>query len=373
MQTLTLPARLESIQALRGFAAVLVLLYHIKILQVFHITELNPPYLITELKRIEGLMLRGYSGVDLFFVISGFVMFYIAGDAKAGLLNATRFLKRRIIRLYPIWWVFCGILVLYYIFTIGAPVKPSTVPEGTPNWLFLLKSAALFPQAKEPILGVGWTLIHEMYFYLVFTALLFVPSQHRIKAITIWLLLTSTAFFFGPKEIIASGYFGLTGSLLSLEFIAGVFAASLILRRRIFMPKAILITAAILFLSGLVFYTELSQTQRLWGRVAIFALPFALMVYGAAALEVQNKLIIMRPLIWLGDVSYSLYLSHLLVIGVLIRIWHHLPFPPIGAEGGVDNLIYSVVTCLSCLFTAAAFYYLLERPVVRLLYRVAKT
>jgi len=361
--------RLSSIQALRGLAALLVLLFHIIQLQRIHIIGMDAPNLGEEMALLRGPFRQGYAGVDLFFVISGFIMVYIAGDLKRGATSALTFLRRRIIRIFPLWWVFCAILMLYYMATLGAAVSPRTVPAGTPEWLFLVKSAALIPQSMEPILGLGWTLIYEMYFYIVFAALLFLPAKWRMTAMAIWALITLSLYALNPPPVLAGTYPQLFSSLLTLEFIAGAFAGWLVLRGKTFAPKAIFAVGAIGFIAALCLYTDTSEVHRTWGRVAVFTLPLAALVYGAAATERVYTLRLPRALTWLGNISYSLYLSHILVLGVLIRIWPKLPLPSIGSQGSLDNWLYAAIAIPICLITAALFYYAAERPLLLFLRR----
>lgn len=355
---------LYSIQALRGIAALLVLFFHIFELQ--SLTPGNPKDLI------DGPWARGYAGVDLFFVISGFIMVYITDARQGSLANAGRFIANRVTRIYPLWWLLCAILAAYYILTTGRAVSPDLSGRINGDGLYLLRSFLLIPQDVPPINGLGWTLIHEMYFYVIFAVLLLLPARARYFGLWIWGVVTALLFGFGFAAYQAGSVLQLGASLLTLEFLAGAGAAWLILRGYVFAPKLCLILGIICAICALLFYKERGQDLMLWGRVAVYTLPFALIIYGAVALERAGRLSVPRALIRLGDWSYSLYLSHLLVLGVIIRILPKVSDSLAPTAAGITgNLIFIGLGLGAAIGAAALFYYGAERPLLRLMRRSA--
>lgn len=364
------PVRLLSVQALRGVAALLVVFFHIYELQRLAFTAPNAPEgAVVDLASISGPWMRGYAGVDLFFVISGFIMVYITAGICPAWRESARFLRNRAIRIYPLWWIFCVLLMVYYLVSTGVPYSPDAVAESTRTLPYLLKSAFLIPQADFPILGVGWTLIHEAFFYAVFAGLLLLAFKFRIAALLVWAALVIIAGIMGWSRAPATSYPDLAISLFTLEFIAGALAATLIVKGRILFPKMCLLLGVITAVLAMVFYTEGSFTALSYGRVAVFTLPFTLIIYGASGWELLKGWRLWKPLVWLGDVSYSLYLSHLLVLGVIIRLMPRLPLPQLGAPGLLDNVIFAVIGLAATLSCAAVFYYGAERPLLRLMRR----
>jgi len=171
-------ARLSSIQALRGIAALLVL--------VFHIAEIQRSVIGTGPDTIwlSGWWNGGYSGVDLFFVISGFIMVYVTQNKAGSWRHSLQFLYARIVRIYPVWWVFSGIMALYFWQAYGVPADIERANISGGLGAYLLRSVLLLPQAAVPVLGLGWSLIHEVYFYLVFALILCVPRRYLV-----WILM----------------------------------------------------------------------------------------------------------------------------------------------------------------------------------------
>jgi len=180
-----LPQKLESIQGLRGIAALLVLLFHMASFQR-QMARGNTD----DIALVSGIWDNGWAGVDLFFVISGFIMVYVTRDSGRHFKDIGHFLVSRVTRIYPLWWVCAGIMTLYFWVTYGMPAAPDRVADSHEAMSYAAKSFMLIPQQAEPILGLGWTLIHEMFFYLIFACLLFLPRKYLPLALAAWAALT---------------------------------------------------------------------------------------------------------------------------------------------------------------------------------------
>jgi len=180
------PPVLLSVQALRGLAALLVLMFHIYEMQrIFLIEHPDTPAALAG-PLSTGFWAQGYAGVDLFFLISGFIMVYITAHQPSGWRTARQFIWSRFTRIYPLWFLFCTILAVQYFVRHGVPVDEA-IPGYDGNYpLYLIKSLLLIPQSALPILGLGWTLIHEMFFYFGFTVRLLLPKKFRYVALPFW-------------------------------------------------------------------------------------------------------------------------------------------------------------------------------------------
>jgi peptidoglycan/LPS O-acetylase OafA/YrhL len=363
------PQRLNSLQSLRGLAAFLVLIFHIAHMQRAAIDTSN----VVDKQLLTGFWDRGYVGVDLFFVISGFIMVYVTRDLGGSTKEVVRFLKSRVTRVYPLWWVFAGIMAIYFWVTYGIPADPFRISQPGELFPYLIKSFSLVPQKHLPVLGVGWTLIHEVYFYIVFAVILFLPRRFMIAALCIWTLTIGAGFYAGLAKPMVNSVPALMGSLLSLEFIGGAFIGLLVFRGETRLAAVSAILGLVGLLLGMVFYTENGLELVMWGRVAVFILPCLALVYGLTSLERLGKLEIPTLFVSIGDWSYSLYLSHILVLSALKRIYPKImsmlpnsssdPLS-LGAPGPLDNVVWGFCGIVSCLVFAAFSYRYIERPLI---------
>ncbi|WP_158212195.1 acyltransferase family protein [Sphingomonas dokdonensis] len=278
-----------SIQYLRGLASLMVLLYHAGY-DLGLITEGSRPHWLA-------------SGVDIFFVVSGFVMVTATADRP---VTARRFLASRIARVVPIYWL--ATLAMIAILALRGQMLP-TLGEVAFSFLFIFYFNARV-QDTSPILGPGWTLNYEIYFYLVFAALLRVPVLGRI-AIMALLFVAITAL--RPVVPADSAFLVRVTSPIPLEFVAGMVIGYG--RGRLMQAPAALGAALI----GIAF-AALSLLDPPLPRVAFFAPPAVLIVLGGVMLERHIGRRHIGLLGRLGDVSYSLYLTHPLLLAMLTPI-----------------------------------------------------
>jgi len=358
-RTQTLPQKLESIQGLRGIAAFLVLLFHMASFQR-QMAEANEH----DLELMSGIWDNGWAGVDLFFVISGFIMVYVTRNTGRSLKDVRRFITSRITRIYPLWWVCAGIMSLYFWLTYGMLAAPDRVSDTSEAMVYAAKSFLLIPQKAEPILGLGWTLIHEMFFYIVFACLLFLPRKHLPLLLIIWAIVTMIGTQFVRPAAFGRSLSELAASPLSLEFIAGGFAGYCISVSKIFKPKLFLIIGVVLACLGFLFFPEGAGTSYAVLRVVIFTLPFICLTYGWVGCELNEGYRVPKWLSRLGDWSYSLYLTHYILLVTLRRIYRTL-FPEglwVGAPGIWDNVVFAILALSLSVLTASIFYNFVERP-----------
>ncbi|WP_335612515.1 acyltransferase [Hyphomonas oceanitis] len=358
------PARptLDSVQALRGLAAVMVVFFHAQT------AELAP-----------GIWARGYAGVDLFFVISGFILTYVSRDYTRDLPTVARFLYARATRVYPLWWVFALILPLYFLVTYGAPLPPDQSALITNPPAYILKSLLLWPQSEMPVLKVGWTLIHELFFYMIFSlALLFRRSALPVLLI-VWAGLTLLGSWLVQGANLESPVLALATSHLTLEFIAGAFVALAVTHRLHIQPRIILLLGLAGLVAALVLYTTPTPRSLLWGRVGVFTLPCCALLYGSVVMEQNRGLRIPGWCVALGNWSYALYLVHTIIILGLQRLSREagLRLPEgwktwlVYSEPGiVGNLVFVLAIFALSIPAAALAHIYIERPLLQLTRKV---
>jgi len=327
-----------TIQYLRAIAASLVVCHH----------AFAPPAVNSYYRHSFGEF-----GVDLFFVISGYIMWTTTVRGRRG---PVPFWAARIVRIVPLYWVYTTLFLLVAIF---APQALFT--EAGLDAVFVLKSYLFVPALHPtyggiaPVYTLGWTLNYEMFFYLVFgfSLVLARPALRFGLFAGLFVLLVLAGWMTGPRGAILSTY---TNPIL-LEFLAGVALAAL--GPRLMRSAAGVGLAALLVAAAWLVFVVLSEAPP--GRLVAFGLPAAVIVAGALMLEPIARLRTSRLALLLGDASYSIYLAHpfaqrvwLLAVGLLV--------PDLGAP--VVAALYVSSALLIGILGGVASYLLLERPLL---------
>ncbi|GHA97396.1 acyltransferase [Algimonas arctica] len=350
------PLRLHSLQSLRAVAALLVV--------IFHSVQIWRELVGTS--EFTGVWDRGWAGVDLFFVISGFVMVWVAGGRAAGVGTAARFLWDRVTRVYPLWWVFCALMALYFLVTYGQPASPATHTSAT-AWGMFARSMLLWPQGEMPVLAVGWTLIYEMAFYGVFGLLLLVSAKWRPIGLIAWGVILLLLWNVTPADSGLPSSWSLTlANSLCLEFLIGAAVAYGLKAARIPAPAALAVAAigVLAFIAAMVFASGFDADALNRSRVLGFGLSSGLIVFGIVGWEISGHGQIAGWLRKVGDASYTLYLSHFLVLLVLKRVFEQVGlFTDVSVMSVVG---FTVVGVGGSVISALILYRLVERPLLRL-------
>lgn len=338
--------KFSSIQIIRATAAFAVAFFHIILGQKE-----------TDAANTLFFDFNGAWGVDLFFVISGFIMVYINRDTVPGRRAVGGFFFRRAIRIVPLYWFYTFIAFIAFPLLATFPSAPSLTA--------LVKSLFFIPD-NFPVLLVGWTLNYEIYFYLIFALTLFFPSRIRLFLLSLWLGGTCLAgFMSNPFEVYWSfNDLSFYSNPIVLEFLAGIYIGYFLLSEK-YLPKwicwlLITVSVASYFVSSALVNDIEAYRAALWG------LPSAFIVYSFLCLE-HRGLKAPRFLEQLGDSSYSLYLSHLFVVMIIAFIWRNLGF-----EGYVSNGIYIVVSVIAVLAISELSYRYIEKPSFLLLNQLIK-
>lgn len=337
-----LNANLTSIQVLRGFAVLMVGFAHLHSVE----TKLGGPIIFGD------FFLNGFSGVDLFFLISGFVMVYSNRDSNPSISNSVRFWVLRLFRIYPLWWLICGAIFVVYLY------RPDWVYSSHNSNPDILKSFLLIPQNDLPLHAVGWTLIHELWFYLVFGFVILLPRIATLPLLIVWSLVSFIGFGIETNSPIAN----LITHPLTIEFIAGCFCALLIgkISNRLAVP--ILIAGIFMFVFAIIMVGDNPTAffAKKSARILYFTIPFALIILGSVKLEESNA-IFPSFLKKIGDWSYSFYLLHVPVFAFVGR--SAAPFSSPQSIG--DNVLFAFVALGLTILSSAICYIYFERPILR--------
>lgn len=301
---------IKNIQALRAIAANGVLFSHL--------------FIVEQKYGRGGAVLSadahlGAFGVDLFFVISGFIMATIARNA-----SWQRFLFDRAMRILPPYW-FYTTLALIVSFYVPAYVNSSF--EHSPS---IWRSYLLIPDSVGPLLAVGWTLMHEMYFYFCFALIIFLTGAFRLKITSLLLIWTVAVICLNAVVQLAEIRDPVVAVMthpLTLEFIFGA-AAGILIQRNCTASAASAFVAGIIIFMIVLSWSDgalsLVDGQN-WRRVILVGAPCALIVYGLVGIEIKNKQTAPDWLVALGNASYSTYLSHVLVLSAIGRMLATMP------------------------------------------------
>ncbi|MGR3967816.1 acyltransferase [Pseudomonas sp. 910_23] len=344
--------KLDWVQALRGIAALLVVLCHSREYLVG-----SPNYSL-----IESILLPGAMGVDLFFIISGFIMVYSTRKATGTLDDVKNFAISRFSRVWPTY----AVVSVLWIFIAYSGIEYFS---NTENLIVLLKSLTFIPVKEmaplyfEPVFPLGWTLNFEMYFYAVFAAsLLF--KRFRLVAMLTWIALTvilipllTRTFSTDPFTYyrFEFNYLNLVANPIILEFVAGALIGYLYLEKHISISSKVVCVNLLAFSVALAVWFNYSGPASSHG-ITNWGGPLAFMVLTIAICSKTVHIKSPKILMWLGKISYSLYLTHYPTRAVMDYSVGSLGFSPYMHTWGY--FVFSAVVCVS---VAAASQYLLEQ------------
>ena len=324
---------IHSIQYLRAIAALMVVWHHARI----------------QLPGLQEYFTYGNfeSGVDVFFVVSGFIMVATTHDKT---VSPLQFMRRRVVRVVPSYWLLTLLMTALAILLPSVfrtlQIHPDTLIKSL---LFIPHYSRSFPEEIWPLLVPGWTLNYEMFFYAVFAlSLLINPARRLIVLAGSFLVLVAAGYAYGPFEnVLASAY---TRPII-LEFVVGAVIAKLWFGGHLRVPLPI---AVLFFFGGLVLLTIAESSVGLYRGVGA---PLVVV----AALNLEGR--VRSPLLHaLGDGSYSIYLTHLFSLGVLRFVWAKvLGQPASSTEAWAFMLLAMIVSAA----VGWLFYRLIEDPMTK--------
>ena len=330
---------LVHVQLLRFFAALAVV--------AFHAWGAAPNGFKVPESVIAFALSRGGHGVDLFFVISGFIIFYATHDAE---LTPAQFLRRRVERIVPLY--FFAILAV----TMLALAMPAIF--DTPGWYtprHILKSLAFiaFTDGEMPVVYVGWSLEYEMYFYLAVALLMALTRDVWRNIVMIFCVLVVAGRIPGVET--ALGNYAFFTDPLILEFVLGVIAGCAFVNGRVGWPMSIAAACAI----AAVLAADPAS------RAIVFGIPSAVLVAAAAFLSRVrlDPSWLERALARLGDASYSIYLAQVQTVSLAGTAI-------VAAMPAISPLLLVVFTSAIVVALGLLLNVAVERPLLRLARRL---
>jgi len=332
--------RLYGLQILRFFAAFSVLFGHtVHEMHTFGGTSAAPePFYFGD-------------GVDVFFVISGFIMYYISAG-QFGVAHAQRtFLTKRLIRLVPLYWLFTALMV------VAVLVVPAALAHNGLDIGHVAASFAFVPWLDStglthPVLGLGWTLNYEMFFYLAFSFALWLKPRLGLTLLSgVFVAFLAINAWVDPHFVQLRFW---TDPII-LEFLFGLGIAAVLVhgsRPPSWAPPVLMLTGVAALLLG----TLLPGVDG-FARPILVGVPAAMFVAGAAfgRFDVQHP--VSRFLVLGGDASYALYLSHPFSINLVEMVWKRLHLSP--------GPVFVAVALVAAVGASIVVHLTLERPVTR--------
>lgn len=320
----TVSSRLLDLDVFRGVAALAVVFYHYTVVygKKFGYTE-EPAFALT----------YGHYGVQLFFILSGFVIFLTLLRTQAPL----DFVVSRFTRIFPLYWV--AVILAFLVLTF------STLPVEHPDLTRLFANFFLFEPwfGFEMLDGVYWSLMVELIFYFWMFCVLVTGQLHRI----VWF---------------CCGWLALTWLAHGILIVTGDFPW--------YLKEIFIVEYAHLFIAGILFYRAYSDG---WKRPEIVVLAFCLIselfvggwqgflliafFFAAFALFVNGKLgwIAVKPMVFLGSISYAFYLVHQ---NLSYAVMHHL------YSYGFPNYLVMAVALVVSIAAAALLTIFFEQPML---------
>lgn len=353
-----LGSRLLSVQALRAIAALLVVWVHSIDAAEFFTTPHQSKFFHW------GNF--GACGVDIFFAISGFIVSQVAvrsveRKADNPSAPARQFLTRRITRIFPLYWILTLLVLL------EQELGRHKIVWSSFHWL---PTVLLFPslqyRGNAPALSLGWSLMFEMYFYVILTIfMVWTPrSVARNAAILLcgMVIAGSLAGIHRPMIVIWM-------NPIVLEFVFGCIIGLMYSSRKSDVAKTnrglwIAIVGALL-LTATIFtgYGRASEEDWImagyycWLRVGVWGVPSALIVGGVIFWNPRMYSLPARALVFLGDASYSIYLCTIPARSVVEHYWSLF-----GRFGGDTGIFLAAIFCT---LVGVVCYLLIERPMMR--------
>lgn len=296
----------------------------------------------------------GAAGVDLFFVISGFIMVYITSQRPVG---PGQFMLDRAARIAPPYWLITLLMAAVLI------VAPSAFRSASFDIATLIASLLFIPwpstavPGTAPLLQIGWTLNYEMLFYAIFALAMLIAREHRIVIAAGAILALVSMQLFIPND--SNDFFQFYSSTIMIEFVFGM-AIALVLQRYPVSPR--LVAAALPVALAIWLYSLSFDVGRLSQmRFLIWGLPAALVVASIAALDLRSTVPLNRTLLLLGNASYAIYLTHLFPLGAVRKVWPMMP-----AMVQQSDVLLLLSAALLALAVGVGFYLYVERPLVKL-------
>jgi peptidoglycan/LPS O-acetylase OafA/YrhL len=294
------PTQLKTLQIGRGIAALAVCAYHLSVLMERHGDSTFTVWAE-----------RGFLGVDFFFVLSGFIILHAHRKDLGRPAQVGAYAYKRFARVYPIYWIYTAVLVAALYVGIGSG---EWIPRTAADWFKTVTLVRITP--GETPLFVAWTLFHEIVFYAVF-AVMILNLRAGLALLAVWFV-GICAYHTYPELTPIGSVLG----LYNLNFLIGMMAFLAAPKLGPRAAPAVGLAGLVLFAATYAANPDLHGPGRL-----LYAAAFGLILAGAVGVERRRP--VNAPLLsLLGDASYTIYLTHELILTAGYRVVARFVQPP---------------------------------------------
>lgn len=325
---------------------------------LYHLVSAGEKYFSK--KPFQGIFEFGWVGVDFFFVLSGFIIMFIHYRDIISKGNWINFLKKRAIRIYPIYWIVATLTFIIYVFIAHGNIRDELMFNlySSDSWIYLLKQYLLIYQ-QPYMVSVAWSLTYEIFFYLIFAVCIFCGWRIS-KYITLLWVVAIALKSITNSSLLSSFIF----SSANYEFLLGCLVGYLFYKKYFIS----LTNAMILFgivVSLFVFYLEYFDiNSNLIISKLFLGLLSAIIIWVSASIDYNNtynreKI---KLLIIIGDSSYSLYLIHSIVLSTLCRFFAKFNFYPEYVSINSDLLF--LIIFITTVVIGLIFHFFIEKRVL---------
>ncbi|MDP2902559.1 MAG: acyltransferase [Methylovulum sp.] len=342
---------ISSMEGIRGIAAFLVFIEH-------YVAVLEEKIGISQQHFVYELYLWfrniGSVGVDLFFVLSGYLIYGAIISKHRAFMP---YILRRIQRIYP---TFIAVFIIYLALSFLIPEKSKIPTETIAALGYLLQSFLLMPPLfsdTEPLITVAWSLSYEMFFYL------FMPLLVGLFRLRRWQANQRILFFLIATVLGYMYFFSNQGHPRMLMFISGILLFEVINNKQT--QKTTPYLGGVLFVLSLIGIVQLMLFKiphGSWWRMVIIYLGFFMLCYECFSWRSPSaKLLSLRPLRWLGNMSYSYYLIHGLTVQFVIMLFAKSYFNA-QFESTWGFISFGVFVFMATLIPATLLFVCIEKP-----------
>ncbi|MBB6004496.1 acyltransferase [Arcicella rosea] len=333
---------INSIQFLRGFAAFVVVFYHIG-------GYIKKNFPVDFLGDFFGF---GFAGVDLFFVISGFIIHFTSKQYFGNPSKLKEYLIKRIVRVFPIYWIILTVMFFFSWLTSIISHREVFGANYPHNLVSYFQTYLLLP-LHPAINAVSWTLSYELFFYFIFS---FLIISKRLWFVPVCILMVS-AFNLILIEQSGSKYFKFIFSGYNIEFMLGFLICKFYDKLKLSSILSLIILILALGII-LIWGNEVSDFDYI-KRILVFGLSSGLILISLLNLESNRTVKVPQFSILVGNASYVLYLIHFPMLLLLNKIPLLLGFKL--SMDGVIFYNYFIVLVILC--SSLTIHRFIEKPI----------